>query len=118
MTRHQVLPIGPPASPAWQIGRGGDIQSLANSLQAGDHRVLSGPRRTGKSTVALGALDVLSRRGLLTRKADLTAGLQSGSSLARTLFSQLAGLRPVAAGLGRKAERTGWALWRILKASG
>ena len=59
--RADVFPVGPPVDPQYQVGRLGDIERVAEALRGGDHVVLSDARRTGKSTVALAALQLIGQ---------------------------------------------------------
>lgn len=56
--------------PRYQIGREGDIARLVDELREREHTVMSGPRRIGKSTVALGALERLADLGAVVCAID------------------------------------------------
>jgi hypothetical protein len=94
------------------IGRSRDVEELAGRLGSGTHLVIAGPRRTGKSTVGLAALNHLPRRTTYSAAVDLwdhedLPGLVG--SLARSI---LANRGPVAKAL--RAAREGGAELRDL----
>src|SRR5829696_4041827 len=81
VSRAQVLPVGPPVLPQWQIGREGDIARLTASLIQGDHVVLAEERRTGKTTVGLAALEDLAEDGNNVIVAvDLSRAIDTGKA--------------------------------------
>lgn len=109
-----MLPVGPPVPRQWQIGREGDIARLADQLRGGDHTVLADLRRTGKTTVALAALDLLASDGWIVAGLDLTeSGEEGGPALAEVMVSQVALQRA----RGRIDTGLGYELWDLLRPS-
>ena len=53
----ELFPTDDPVRPDLLIGRARDVRDLSSHLETGTHVVMAGPRRTGKSTVALAALE-------------------------------------------------------------
>lgn len=113
--RADVLPTGPPVQPRYQIGREGDIARLAEELREHEHTVLAGPRRIGKSTVVLGALELLADDGVTVCAIDCRQ-TPTPDALAMELDAQrlanLGELRQEARKLGGFALR----LWRTVLA--
>lgn len=100
----ELFPTDDPVRPNLLIGRAGDVHDLARRLGSGTHMVLAGPRRTGKSTVALAALAQSRSSGLYTAQVDLWDH-EDMASLTRSLAqSILANRGPVAKALGRARE--------------
>lgn len=90
-TRDQVLPVGPPVALDYQIGRTADIERLRKAL--GDHGediVLVDLRKTGKTTVALCALEELSAAGHIVLPVDARDNAPATVDLAQRLSQQLA----------------------------
>jgi hypothetical protein len=118
-SRAEVLPVGPPVSRAWQIGREGDIARLAASLGAGDHTVLADLRRTGKTTVALGALDALAEdeRAVIVA-VDLSRAINDGSALDEAVALQVAAQRAGVAKAARQAGSLAAKLWNMARSVG
>ena len=100
----ELFPTDDPVRPDLLIGRAGDVNDLARRLGSGTHMVLAGPRRTGKSTVALAALAQAHSSRLYTAQVDLWDH-EDMASLTRSLAqSILANRGPVAKALGRARE--------------
>jgi uncharacterized protein len=100
----ELFPTDDPVEPDLLIGRASDVEDLASRLGAGTHIVMAGPRRTGKSTVALAALSRVHAAGLYTAQVDLWDH-EDLASLSRTLAqSILANRGPVAKALDRARE--------------
>ncbi|MHB8696141.1 MAG: P-loop NTPase family protein, partial [Solirubrobacteraceae bacterium] len=90
-TRDEVIPVGPPVALEYQIGRNSDIERLRLSLgQHGEDIVLVDVRRTGKTTVALCALEELSAAGHVVLSIDARANAPATVDLAQRLAQQLA----------------------------
>lgn len=90
-TRDDVLPVGPPVALKYQIGRTADIERLRNELgEHGEDIVLVDVRRTGKTTVALGALELLSAGGHVVLSVDAFDNAPATVDLAHRLAEQLA----------------------------
>jgi hypothetical protein len=106
VSRAEVLPVGPPVAPEWQIGREGDIARLSASLRQGDHTVLADERRTGKTTVALAALEQLAKdeRNVIVA-VDLSRAIDDRAALNDAVALQVATQRSTVAGApGRPAR--------------
>lgn len=69
------------------IGREVDVQELVTQLEAGVHRIVAAPRRTGKSSVCRAAVAELSARGFYTVSVSLFV-LADGQALARGLAQE------------------------------
>ena len=90
-TRDDVLPVGPPVSLEYQIGRMKDIERLRLALgQHAEDVVLIDVRRTGKTTVALCALEQLSSGGHIVLAVDARDNAPATVDLAGRLAQQLA----------------------------
>jgi uncharacterized protein len=100
----ELFPTDDPVEPELLIGRTSDVEDLASRLGAGTHIVMAGPRRTGKSTVALAALSRIRSAGLYTASVDLWDH-EDLSSLTRALAQSIVANRgPVAKALDRARE--------------
>ncbi len=112
----ELFPTDDPVDPQLLIGRASDVEDLATRLEGGTHIVMAGPRRTGKSTVALAALSRAHADGLYTAQVDLWDHEDLGS-LTKTLAQAiLANRGPVAKALNR-ARESGRELRELLPAS-
>lgn len=99
-----LFPTDDPVEPDLLIGRASDVAALAGRLGAGTHVVMAGPRRTGKSTVALAALARARAAGLYTAQVDLW-DYEDLSSLTKALAQSIVANRsPVAKALDRARE--------------
>jgi hypothetical protein len=111
----ELFPTDDPVEPELLIGRTSDVTDLASRLGIGTHVVMAGPRRTGKSTVALAALSRIRSAGLYTASVDLWDH-EDVSSLTKALAqSILANRGPVAKALDR-ARESGRGLRELLPA--
>jgi uncharacterized protein len=100
----ELFPTDDPVDPDLLIGRKGDVAAVASRLGAGTHVVIAGPRRTGKSTVALAALARARAAGLYTAGVDLW-DYDDLSSLTRALAQAIVANRgPVAEALAAARE--------------
>jgi DNA polymerase III delta prime subunit len=114
-----VLPVGPPVPREWQIGREGDIARLAKGLQQGDHTVLADMRRTGKTTVALGALDVLAEDECNAIIAvDLSRAIGDGAALDEAIALQVAAQQSGIAKTAMQAGSIAVRLWNLVRGAG
>jgi len=111
--RAEVFPVGPPVTPEHQVGRLGDIERVAEALRGGDHIVLSDVRRAGKSTVALGALDLLGddEPTPVIIALDLHERISSSQQLATEIARQVALQRSRTAVAGFRIRRLAFRLW-------
>jgi hypothetical protein len=119
VTRAVALPVGPPVSRRWQIGREGDIARLAASLLQGDHAVLADLRRTGKTTVALGALDALAEdaRNIIIA-VDLSRAINDGDAFDEAVALQVAAQRSGVEKAARQAGGLAIKLWNMVRGTG
>jgi DNA polymerase III delta prime subunit len=119
VSRAEVLPVGPPVSPEWQIGREGDIARLHTALLQGDHTVLADERRTGKTTVALAALELLAHdeKNIIVA-VDLSRGVRDGKSLDEAMAVQVAAQRSAMARGAREAGNLALRLWNLVRTAG
>lgn len=69
------------------VGRADDVQEVATALSGGGHVIISGPRRTGKTSVCDAALRTLEGEGLYVVEVDLFR-VASAAELAETLVAK------------------------------
>jgi adenosyl cobinamide kinase/adenosyl cobinamide phosphate guanylyltransferase len=100
----ELFPTDDPVDPSLLIGRTGDLEDVASRLAAGTHIVMTGPRRTGKSSLALAALAQLEARGHYTAKVDLWDHDDLASLTTHLAQAILANRNPVAKALSRARE--------------
>ncbi len=115
-TRADVLPVGPPVQPRFQIGREGDTARLVDELREREHTVMSGPRRIGKSTAALGALERLADIGVVVCAIDCRQ-TPTPAALAMELDAQRLANAPELRQEARKAGGFALRLWRTVLAA-
>jgi hypothetical protein len=107
-TRDEVLPVGPPVALEYQIGRTRDIEMVRRALDHGEDLVLVDVRRTGKTTVAMCALELSMADDNLVFSVDLREA-PSSSDVAERMAVQLTGQRDRWAGLVQGARsRLAW----------
>jgi hypothetical protein len=109
----ELFPTDDPVQPDLLIGRGSDVEDLASRLEAGTHLVLAGPRRIGKSTVALAALSRINSTETYTAHVDLWDHEDLHSLTKALAQSILTNRGPVAKALGR-ARASGRELRELL----
>lgn len=115
MTEHQrprsrdLFPTDGPVRADRLIGRAADVDELANALDNGLNRILVGPRRTGKTSVARAAVAEVRARGSYTVEVDLFA-LGSAAEFAEALVRALVANRPAPQRAGAAARRAGRSL--------
>ncbi len=100
----ELFPTDDPVEPELLIGRASDVEDLASRLGTGTHVVMAGPRRTGKSTVALAALTRIRSAGLYTAQVDLWDHEDLASLTKGLAQSIVANRGPVAKALDRARE--------------
>ena len=66
-----LFPTDEPVPAASLVGRSADVDELTNALANGLNRTMVGPRRTGKTSVALAAVAELRARGCYVASIDL-----------------------------------------------
>ena len=88
----ELFPTDSPLAPADLIGRQDAVAALADQLGAHTHRIVAGPRRTGKTSVCEAALDRLRRDGAYVVAVDLFEQATLGE-FAEALARQLVGNR-------------------------
>ncbi len=109
----ELFPTDDPVKPDLLIGRVDDVRDLASRLRDGTHMVMAGPRRTGKSTVGLAALQRVRSPKVYTAQVDLWDH-ESLASLTQALAqSVIANRGPVAKAL-RRARESGRELRELL----
>lgn len=101
-----LFPTDGPVRSDRLIGRADDVDELANALDNGINRILVGPRRTGKTSVALAALDELRRRGASTVAVDLFR-VGSRAELAESLVRAVVANRSAPHRASAAVRRTG-----------
>jgi hypothetical protein len=113
MTEHRRLrsrdlfPTDGPVPADLLIGRATDVDVLANALSNGLNRILVGPRRTGKTSVALATLAEVEARGSYVVHVDLFR-LSGAAELAEGIVRGVLRGRPAgrrASGAVRRAGR-------------
>jgi hypothetical protein len=82
-----LFPTEEPLAREQMIGRESDVQELVGQLAAGVHRIVAGPRRTGKSSVCRAVVGELRERGFYTVSVSLFL-LVDGPALARGLTQE------------------------------
>src|SRR5512146_1001287 len=82
-----LFPTDQPLPAELLIGRGEDVREIAATLAGGGHLVISGPRRTGKTSVCDAALRRLEDDGLYVVEVDLFR-IASAAELAEVLVAQ------------------------------
>lgn len=108
-----LFPIDDPVRPDLLIGRGSDVRDLASRLGDGTHMVMAGPRRTGKSTVGMAALELAASLGVYTAHVDLWDH-EDLASLTRTLAQSILANRGSVAKALRAARESGRELRELL----
>jgi hypothetical protein len=76
------------------IGRSEDVREVAATVAGGGHVVISGPRRTGKTSVCDAALDILAKDGFYVVPVDLFR-IASAAELAEALVARTIANRSV-----------------------
>jgi hypothetical protein len=100
----ELFPTDDPVKPDLLIGRTENVRDLASRLRDGTHMVIAGPRRTGKSTVGLAALEQVRASDVYTAQVDLWDH-ENLASLTRALAESIIANRgPVAKALRRARE--------------
>jgi hypothetical protein len=94
-----LFPTDDPVAADMLIGRARDVEDLAVRLANGTHLVIAAPRRTGKSTVGLAALDRLPRKTTYSAAVDLWNHEDLPGLVAALARSILANRSPVAKAL-------------------
>lgn len=68
---HELFPTKGPIKPSEMIGRSDELASLVSQLSAGNHQIIVGPRRTGKTSVCDAAIDQLRTKKAYVVSVDL-----------------------------------------------
>jgi hypothetical protein len=100
----ELFPTDDPVKPDLLIGRVSDVRDLASRLEDGTHMVMAGPRRTGKSTVGLAALERVRSPKVYTAYVDLWDHENLVSLTQALAQSTIANRGPVAKALRRARE--------------
>jgi hypothetical protein len=109
----ELFPTDDPVKPDLLIGRASDVRALASRLGDGTHMVMAGPRRTGKSTVGLAALQRVRSAKVYTAGVDLWDH-EDLPSLTRALAQSIIANRGPVAKAVRAAQETGRELRELL----
>jgi AAA+ ATPase superfamily predicted ATPase len=88
------------------IGRGEDVEELVRSLGNGVHRIITGPRRTGKTSVGHAALARLREQDLYVVAVDLF-DVSDAAELAEALVAGTVANRPAIYKALHKVRRAG-----------
>src|SRR4051794_32326905 len=102
----ELFPTDAPVAAAELIGRDEPVTALADQLEQHLHRVVTGPRRTGKTSVCRAAVERLRRRGWYTVSLDLFE-LATLAEVAEALTIGVLSNRSTVRKLLNKARRTG-----------
>jgi uncharacterized protein len=89
-----LFPTDRPLSHDLLMGRAEDVREIAATLSGGGHVVISGPRRTGKTSVCDAALDTLEGEGHYVVSVDLFR-IASAAELAEALVARTIANRSV-----------------------
>src|SRR2546426_8045582 len=88
------FPVGGPVPAADLVGRETYLRRLTERLEDGQHVLISGPRRIGKTSIILEALRRLRRRGAHTAYVDCLGATDIrglGERLADAILQNLSG---------------------------
>jgi hypothetical protein len=88
----ELFPTDAPLAASGLIGREDAVAGLADQLSAHTHRIVAGPRRTGKTSVCAAAVEELRSRGTYVVSVDLFEVATLGE-FAEVLARQLVGNR-------------------------
>ncbi|MCU1430077.1 MAG: ATPase [Actinomycetia bacterium] len=102
----ELFPTDAPVAGADLIGRADSVTALTAQLEQHFHRIVTGPRRTGKTSVCQAAVDRLRRRGWYTVSLDMFA-LASLAEVAEALTLAVLSNRSTMKKVLTKARRTG-----------
>src|SRR3989442_6561153 len=89
------FPVGGPVPAADLVGREGYLRRLVERLEDGQHVLVAGPRRIGKTSLVLEALRRLRRRGQHTAYVDCLGATDLrglGERLADAVLQNLTGV--------------------------
>ena len=109
----ELFPTDDPVKPDLLIGRAEDVRDLASRLGEGTHVVMAGPRRTGKSTVGLAALQRVRSSKVYTAQVNLWDH-EDLPSLTRALAQSIIANRGPVAKTLRRARESGRELRELL----
>jgi hypothetical protein len=101
-----LFPTDQPLPADLLIGRGEDVREIAATLAGGGHLVISGPRRTGKTSVCDAALRRLEEDGLYVVEVDLFR-IASAAELAEALVAQTTANRSALRRIVHQAREAG-----------
>lgn len=93
ISSQRLFPTQGPVAARQLIGREDDLESLFSQVRAGNHQIIAGPRRTGKTSVCDVVAETMRDGGSYLVKLDLF-GLDSLASLAEGLAHQAIANRP------------------------
>lgn len=101
-----LFPTDRPLPADLLIGRAEDVREIAATLAGGGHLVISGPRRTGKTSVCDAALRQLEDDGLYVVEIDLFR-IASAAELAEALVARTIANRPLLRRIVHQAREAG-----------
>lgn len=109
---HELFPTKGPVKSSQLIGRADELASLVSQLIAGNHQILAGPRRTGKTSVCDAAIAQLRTKKAYVVSVDLFA-VETLAVLAELIALRAISNRPavkkVLPALRRASSRVGQA---------
>src|SRR3989442_12638964 len=94
-TLSPYFPVGGPVAAADLVGRESYLRRLVDRLEDGNHVLIAGPRRIGKTSIILEALRRLKRRGAHTAYVDCLGATDIrglGERLAGAILQNLSGV--------------------------
>jgi hypothetical protein len=98
------------------IGRGEDVADLARTLGNGINTIVTGPRRTGKTTVCAAAVDRLRKEGTYTVSVDLFRSSDAAGLAQAMIEATIRNRSPVARAL-HAVRRAGSAARKSVEAA-
>jgi uncharacterized protein len=102
----ELFPTDRPLPAELLIGREEDVREIAATLAGGGHLVISGPRRTGKTSVCDAALRSLEESGCYVVEVDLFR-IASAAELAEVLVARTIANRSVLRRIVHQAREAG-----------
>lgn len=108
-----LFPTDDPVAADMLIGRAQDVEDVGTRLESGLHLIIAGPRRIGKSTVGLAALERLLHQTTYAAAVDLWDH-DDLTGLVRSLARSILGNRSAVAKALRSARESGRELFELL----
>lgn len=101
-----LFPTDQPLPASLLIGRAEDVREIAVTLAGGGHLIISGPRRTGKTSVCEAALRALEDEGCYVVEIDLFR-IASAAELAEVLVARTIANRSALSRIVHQAREAG-----------